>query len=365
MTRRPIAVLAAVLVAVLSACSSAAGPVAPAVTPSVQPDESGVLFYAAVAGGGIDEVSAQTGKVIKRVGPGKRNGMSVAGLARFSADVLLVTYSIGPACTSNINGCGPKPDTCGGEVDALNLASGAITTLWRVGRDQRLTAARLSPDRTMLAALASPCVPSYFNDHLVVRRLRDGASWNIGDRVPRCHLLRTPQWTADSAHLLVSFAPPTGTSPYTGADGTCTGFGDSHVVQVDAGHAQPLISGTTVGAPAGCTYQALATSAARTYAVQACGPDQPRLQGPATLVRLDETLRVTQHRSIGECTDGNDLAADPAKGVLLAAYLFCNPPLAGHKLGEPVTVLDRLVGAHLHRIASASGGELAFDDLTW
>ena len=58
--------------------------------------------------------------------------------------------------------------------------------------------------------------------------------------------------------------------------------------------------------------------------------------------------------------------AQPAKGVLLSAYLFCNPPLAGHQPGNPTTVLDRLVSTQLSRVTSVvNGGELAFDDVTW
>ena len=68
---------------------------------------------------------------------------------------------------------------------------------------------------------------------------------------------------------------------------------------------------------------------------------------------------------IGNCTDGNSLAADSTKGVVLSAYLFCNPPAKGQKLGEPVTVLDQLNGDHLQRITSTGGGVTAWDNLSW
>jgi hypothetical protein len=367
MGKRLTAILAAAAIAVLGACSSAQRTAPPVAAGTLTPAELADSFYAVASaeGGPIEQRSALSGAVIKRVASGKRDGLSVTGLARFSPVALLVTYSAGPACTSNVAGCGPKPSTCGGEVDTLNLTTGAVTVLWRLGRNQRLSAARPSPDGTKIAALTSPCVPSFFNDHLVVRRLTDGATWNIGDRVARCHLVGAPQWSADSAHLLVTYAPSTGAHPYSGADGLCTGVGDSRLVELDANRAQPLIAGVAIPAPIGCTYQALATDGAAAYAVQACGPYEPRLHGPATLVRLDQALRVTQHWPIGECTDGNDLATDPIKGVLLAAYLFCNPPLAQQKLGQPVTALDRLGGGALRRVATVSGDETAFGYLTW
>ena len=95
---------------------------------------------------------------------------------------------------------------------------------------------------------------------------------------------------------------------------------------------------------AGCTYQSTANSGTNAYVIEACGPDPTRLHGPASLVRLDPALKVTGRWPIGECTDGNALGADPAKGVLIAAYLFCNPPMPGQKLADPITVLDRLKG---------------------
>jgi hypothetical protein len=292
--------------------------------------------------------------------------MLVNGLARFSQDSLLVTYSTGPLCSSNIAGCGPRPNTCGAEVDTLNLNTGAIKVLWQVGRNQRLSAAQLSPDGTKIAALASPCVPSYYNDHLVVRRLSDGVSWSIGSQLPRCHVMGAPQWSADGAHLLVTYAPATGTQPYAGGDGFCaTTIGDRNIVEVEASHQQPMITGVTKTAPVGCMYEAIASSGMGAYAVQACGTDSLRMQGPATLVRLDQALRVTQRWPIGPCSGDNGIAADPAKGVILAAYLFCNDDLGPQQLGDPITALDRVDGAALRRVASVHSGSTPFAYLTW
>jgi hypothetical protein len=292
--------------------------------------------------------------------------MLVNGLARFSKDSLLVTYGTGPLCSSNVAGCGPRPNTCGAEVATLNLNTGAIKVIWQVGRDQRLSAAQLSPDGTKIAALASPCVPSYYNEHLVVRRLSDGVSWSIGSQLPRCHALGAPEWSADGAHLLVTYAPATGTQPFTGRDGFCsTSIGDRNIVEVDADRQQPLITGVTTKAPVGCTYQAIASSRLGAYAVQACGADDLRMTGPATLVRLDQALRVAQRWPIGPCSSNNDIAADPTQGVVLAAYLFCNDKLGTQQVGDPITALDRVDGAALRRVASVHSGSTPFGYLTW
>ncbi len=367
MGKRITAMTAALLLAGLAACSSAERAAAPAPTHTVTPASVADSFYAVTRADGnrIEQFSARTGKVIRSIAPATRDGLSVSGLARLSAKALLVTYTTGPAVRSNVNGGDPAPNTCGGELDAMDVTTGAVSVLWRLGRDQRLAAATPSPDGAQIAALTSPCVPSYFNDHLVVRRLSDGATWSIGGQVARCHTLGAPQWTPDGARLLVTFAPPTASRAYTGPDGTCTESGDSSLVAVDANRAQPLITGTVSKAATGCTYQSLTSDGRAFYIVQACGPDTSRLRGPATLVRLDQTLRVTGHWLIGDCTDGNSIAADATKGVMVSAYLFCNPPLAGQTLGEPTTVLDRLQGAALKRITSVSGGVTAFNDLSW
>ena len=325
-----------------------------------------VFAVVAKDGAAVDQVSLRTGAVLRRVAPAVRGRLTIEGVARLSRGKLLLTYATGPACSSGVAGCGPRPNTCGAEVDQLTLTTGKLSLLWQVGRGQRLSEPRPSPDGSMLAARMSPCVPSYFNDHLVVRRLRDGKTWTIGAAVPRCHALGAPAWTADSAHLLVTYAAPGPAPSLAFADGVCQSIpGGSALVELDANHQQPQLIGVRKDPPDGCTYEALATAGASTYVVQACGASGQFLQGPATLVRLDDHLRPAQSWRIGDCTDGNAVAADPAQGVVVAAYLFCNPPLAGDQVGEPMTVLDRVDGNVLRRITAVNYRGTAFDDVTF
>jgi len=171
--------VAALSVAVLAAGCGGARQVAqqsPAATQSTPSTTAGSVFYAAVSAddGAVEAVSARTGKVLRRVAAAKRDGMSVAGVSHAGRDSLLVTYSRGPACSSGVAGCGPRPGTCGAEVLQVATDSGKATLLWQVGSDQLLRSAELSPNGKSLVALASPCVPSYINDHLAVRRQSDG-----------------------------------------------------------------------------------------------------------------------------------------------------------------------------------------------
>jgi hypothetical protein len=313
----------------------------------------------------LDLVSAVTGKVIRRILPSTRGRLGLDGVSVLRRGVLLVTYSTGPSCSGDIAGCGPIQGSCGAEVDSVRVSTGAVTSLWRVGRDSRLSDAVASPDGQQFAALASPCVPSYFNDHVVVRRIADGQTWQLGNGLPRCHALSPPAWTNHGADLLVAYAPATSPKPYTGADGTCAATGDSELLRVNAHRDQSALSGKAWKPARGCTFESVAGSSTSAFATQGCGP-QEHLQGPAWLDRLASSGRPARQWRIGTCTDGNDVAINAHDQVLVAAYLFCNPPLHHHKLKPEKTVLDRLTGTGLVRIRTVSGwGNPVWDDLAW
>jgi hypothetical protein len=266
--------------------------------------------------GDVVEVSAETGRVLRSLIGGGRHGRRVSGLSRLDATHLLVTFATGPACTSGVNGCGPRPGTCGAEVDRLDIATGRLGQVWSLPVTVRLTSAQASPDGRDVAALVAPCVPSYFNDHLVVRRLSNGRTWTIGAGVARCHSLSPASWSPDAKTLLVTYAPPAGKTPYAGSDGTCTTPGVPQLRRLDAHQDQPLFAGQAVQARTGCVYQASSTGSTGTYAVEACGRDGG-LHGPA---------------------------ASPA---------------------QPVTRLQRLDQDTLTDVRTIPGGTAAFTHLTW
>lgn len=245
----------------------------------------------------------------------------------------------------------------------MNLASRNSSLVWKLGRDDRLSNAALSPDGTLLIARASPCVPSYFNDHLVVQDVATGHVWTIGGDVPRCHWLGPPQWTPDDRHVLVTYAPPRGKTPYAGPDGTCTTTGDNSLVRVDVTHQAAEITGEVLPPRHSCTWDALSVAISGTYAIEACGSAQPRLDGPTNLVHLSPAMRRVQQWPVGRCTNGNNVAADTSHGVVVAAYVLCNA--RGQRLRNAINVLERLVGAHLRQITTARGGYTAWDDLSW
>lgn len=354
-----LALIAAGVVAFATACG---GPVAHVSGPSVQPTLVAAGSFVATVGDSVDVLRRTDGSVERVLMSTKRGDLMVNGLA-LRGQELFVTYSAGPRCSSGVAGCGPQPGTCGAEVDRVDLSTDARSVVWKVGRDTLLAGGEPSPDGTRIAALTSPCVPSYFNQHLVVRDLANGATVTIGGALPRCHVLGSPAWTGDGKHLVVAYAPATGAAPYSGSDGTCTSTATTSLLKVDARTGQPGIDGVRRAAPSGCTYWSVAARAGDVYAVVGCGP--LGIHGPASVQRLTDDLVPQRTWPIGNCTDGSSIAINKTGSVLVAAYLFCNPPLAHQAPTDPVTVLDRIDADGLQRVSAAPGGTTTPDDLTW
>lgn len=199
-----LAVIAAGVVAFATACG---GPVAHVAGPPVEPTVVAAGSFVAAVGDSVDVLRATDGSVERVLMSSKRGDLTVNGLA-LRGQELFVTYSAGPRCSSGVAGCGPQPGTCGGEVDRVDLPTNARSVVWKVGRDTLLGGAEPSPGGTRIAALTSPCVPSYFNQHLAVHDIGSGATESVGGALPRCHQLGPPAWTGDGDHLVVAYAPP-------------------------------------------------------------------------------------------------------------------------------------------------------------
>jgi hypothetical protein len=89
-------------------------------------------------------------------------------------------------------------------------------------------------------------------------------------------------------------------------------------------------------------------------AVEACGGNS-YLSGAARLLVLSERLGLLKRFTLGRCTNGNELSADlPGRGVLVSAYMYCNPP--GRP--GPVTRLWSYRGGVLRLITSVPGDSL-------
>jgi hypothetical protein len=305
----------------------------------------------------------RTGRQIRTLLPARRGRFQLVDLARDAKKALVATYGGGPRCTSGVAGCGPKPDTCGGLVVRLDPAAGKLTKLAQFGSDTQVVATRPNAAGTELAILVAPCVPSYFNQHIEVLRIADGATWSIGAKLPRCHSLGPPAWIDNGADLLMSYGAAEGSRPYDGSDGTCSQSQPSVLLKVPAQSGQPGLTGIRRSDTPHCSYTAVASQGSAIYAISACATY--RRTAPDVLEKLDSALHPVGHWSVGQCEDGDSLALNPSGSVLLSAYLFCNPPLKGTKGGGPTTDLDLLAHNRIQHLTHTAGGDLVYSSLAW
>jgi len=306
-------------------------------------------------GVGLDRTS--DGSLARRLLASSHHDMTLGSVA-LDPDGLLVTYSRGPACTSGIAGCGPKQRTCSSEIDRYDIQAGTWTRLVDGGDNKLVGNAQTSPNGRYLAYSESPCVPSYFNDHLRVVDLTSWSSWTIGGGLPRCHYLSLQGWTLDSKRLLVGYSPARGPS-YHGADGICPESGKERVKAVNALSGQSGVMGMSTPNNPGCELQSAAPAGTGVLAVEACG-GRDFLDGAVRLVRFNSQLHRTGHVVLGRCTDGSDIAANRAgTRWLISAYLYCGDP------AQPLTKVWAYDGDHLRHVATREGGDLTYDSLAW
>jgi hypothetical protein len=357
-------VAVAALIAVLGGCGgthAAKGVVVFKVTPGRGLSAS-TFAEVDVKGAGV-LADLRTGRQIRTLLPSRRGKLQLVDLARDGRNALVATYGTGPQCTSGADGCGPKPGTCGAQVLRLAPAAGKLTQLAQFGRDTQVVAARPNSAGTELAMLIAPCVPSYFNQHIEVLRIADGATWSMGAQLPRCHSLGPPAWVNNGADLLMSYGAAIGKSPDNGMDGTCSQSQRPALLDVPAQSGQPGLTGTRRSDTSHCSYTDVASQGHAIYALSQCATY--RHTAPEVLEKLDSALDPVRQWTVGQCGDGGSLALNHSGHVLMSAYLFCNPPLEGTKVGDPTTVLDLLAHNRVQHLTHAAGGDLFYSSLAW
>lgn len=251
-----------------------------------------------------------------------------------------------------------KIRTCGAEVVRVNTATGATKVVWRVGLDQELRGATISPDGSLIAALAAPCGKQFFREHLIVHRLRDAATWTIGAGVTECHDidLRGPHWR-DSGHLVITYGGQASSPPHIDQDVYCAGVGavrDSSLVVLDADRPARGIDGPMLHPDPSCSWNSAGIMNERIYVIQSCGSQSTnRSDGDVTLAEVDsKTMHVSRRWPLGRC-GGGTVAADAHLGVLVSTTMGCKPSPAEQP--NSATALYRLQSRHLRRIGPDGG----------
>jgi hypothetical protein len=301
--------------------------------------------------------SASTGRLVRKLLPDTRRGGAVLmDIASFPHNRLLVSYNHG----------------CWGTILVFDPATGVQHTVWPVSHDQYLLAATASPDGRQIAAVLAPCHNRYLPTYLKVRRLSDGKTWTIGRQLAECHDLSAPTWSADGRSLLVSYGASI--RQHSSRDrarqgavgGGCSIPRPPRLVRVAAHRSQPLLNGSTRIPPPHCLLGAPVIGGGGTFDLESCPAArgvQPTSfrEGPTFIERLNSRMQPTRRWRLSPCDDGASIALNPSGHVIAASYDFCRAPHHG-----PVpSHLYELRSGHLVRIATAWGGNLAWDDLVW
>jgi hypothetical protein len=297
--RQALLVLAAITTVLLAACSS--GPAASPLTGSVLAGGVPARFVAVTGWPlrpGIVLVDSSTGKVVRRLLPLTRDGMSVAGLSAGSSGTLWITYSRGPKIRSpDLLDNFPEPHSCANQIVVWRASTGHASVYLRAGDNVLISGATLSPDGRLLAYLESGCATGYENSYLRITDIASGRSWTIGEQIPPCHFIN-PAWSANSKELVIAYAPPA-TAHYSGPQGTCLQPLPEKIVLVNATAAQPGLRGSTASAQPHCQVSAAAGLAGgHVLAIETCG-SQMYTHGPARVLLYDRQLRVVRQYAIG------------------------------------------------------------------
>ena len=324
-------------------------------------------LFVAVSQQKLGLFDASSGHVVRWLLTEPYQGMTVTATAVDHHGRIWATVSRGPACTSNVSGCGPKPDSCAGKVIRLNPLTGAITTILTAPRGALIDDAQPSPDGRYLAFLDGRCDRAYFNQYIRVRDLTTGDSWTIGADLMPCHSLGSLSWAADGKHLVAGY----GRSVVTSADaaagygaGTCLTPAAAGVVVIPALSGAPRVDGPTAAAQAGCAIEAVTATNTGYAAIERCGGAKDSyLSGPVRLIRYSTHLRRSVETTIGACVDGAELRTDGTGTALLGTtYQFCNPP--GRPGPKTVAFTD-----HRHKPTTfyerPNGGQDVYRAVSW
>jgi len=314
---------------------------------------------------GLFETSS--GRVIRWILTEPYQGMTVSATAVDHTGRIWATMSSGPACTSDADGCGPKPNSCAGKVITISPSTGAMTTVLAAPPGTLIADAQPSPDGRYLAFLEGRCDRSYFNQYIQVQDLTTGASWTIGADLKPCHSLGSLSWTSDGKHLVAAYGRSLVTSAGAAARygaGTCLDPAVAKIAVVSAMAGQPRINGPAAAAQAGCEIEGVTATATGYAAIEGCrGAKGSYLSGAVRLLRYSTNLQRSVEASLGACVNGAEIRTDHTGTALLGTtYQFCNPP--GKPGPKTVAFTD-----HDHSPATfyeqPNGGEDAFSAISW
>jgi hypothetical protein len=292
-------------------------------------------------------------------------GGSVSGTAITPTGDVWITINRGPTMLGHVMGGNPQPRSCASTVIEVSPKTGATHVVLRGGNDELIADAQPSPAGDRVAYLHSGCATSYFDNSVQIRDRRSGRVITIGARLPRCHLLFQPRWTADGRHLAVLYGPAS-TSDFRGAPGTCSQPRASHLVVLSAQQGSSGVAGNIAPVDERCSVNAIAITRRGFAAVEQCSngryPEPVFIDGATRLLRYSPTLRILARSALGQCEDGASMAGQRSTDeVVISTYQYCG----GYSNIQPVTKVVVASDDRTHQLVAVPGGQLSFDDISY
>jgi hypothetical protein len=274
----------------------------------------------------LDQFSLSDGRRLHTLAHIKvRQGQSLPTPAVDRAGRVWLTFSSGPACTSNVAGCGPKPNTCSGHVERLDLHTGASTTVLSPPHSEQVTDALPSPNSRQAVLVEGGCTTGYFNEHFVVTDLasgRPGRQWPIGADAAPCHDLTAPGWSANGRELVFAYGPSVLSRHAHPAPGTCEAPRFNRLVMVSSQRGSTTPSWRLLKAKGGCSYEVATFDRWGVTAVESCvRGSQSSLSvntGHAFLIQLNHRDRVIRRLALQPGWENGAISTEPGGAVLVS-----------------------------------------------
>lgn len=303
--------------------------------------------------------NTRSGRIERMLLPDPWQGMQVNSTAVDSKGQIWVSLSSGPMCSSDVEGCGPKPHTCAGEVLRIDPTTGVRRLVLEATDDELITDAQPSPNRRLIAYLDGPCDRSFFNQYVRIRDVLSGRSWTIGAGLPVCHDLHSVAWTPNGKSLVIAYGASE--VPAGGAQlgyGACEQNAPDQLAVVPALRHAAGLPGVQTHLKHGCDAQAVTALRGEYAAIEACPP----LTGPSFLDVFDSRLRVRSQFRIGSCLDGAELRSNgPGSALLGSSYQYC--AMQSGSSPKSVTFVD--TGSGPKTLLSDPGFTMAVSSISW
>jgi hypothetical protein len=288
------------------------------------------------------------------------DGTRVSGTAIAPNGDVWITLNRGPSMRGHVNGGDPQPHSCASTLVKIDPRTLKKRTEPLGNDDVLVSDVQPSPTGDRIVYLQSGCATYYFDDSLRVEDLTTGRVVSVGAGLPRCHVIGDPRWTLDGRNIAFLYGAAIGPT-YTGALGTCSQWGPSHLAVASAQRSQRGAEGSTAPAGPGCEVNAIAVTRDGYAGVEHCGSEL-FISGPTNLIRYDRALKPVSRSQLGQCENGASIAGNRTSAeVIISTYQFCG----GNSVPEPTTKVFTDSGNGPRQVASIPGGYTAVDHIAY